>query len=42
MPVFIGLNSVLRYHIHPTAIKAFLFINDIFEKLCRSAASRST
>jgi YidC/Oxa1 family membrane protein insertase len=33
IPVFIGLNSVLRYHIHPTSGKSFLFINDIFVEM---------
>ena len=29
-PVFIALNSVLRYHIHPTGDQSFLGIHDIF------------
>ena len=33
IPVFIGLNSVLRYHIHPTGGESFLFINNIFVKM---------
>lgn len=32
-PVFIALNAVLRYHIHPTGDQSFLGINDIFVKL---------
>ena len=32
-PVFIALNAVLRYHIHPTGDQAFLGINNIFVKL---------
>jgi YidC/Oxa1 family membrane protein insertase len=32
-PVFIALNAVLRYHIHPTSDQSFLGINDIFVKL---------
>jgi YidC/Oxa1 family membrane protein insertase len=32
-PVFIALNAVLRYHIHPTGDQAFLGINNIFAKL---------
>jgi YidC/Oxa1 family membrane protein insertase len=32
-PVFIALNAVLRYHIHPTSGTSFLGINDIFLKL---------
>ncbi len=30
IPIFIGLNSVLRYHVHPTGDTGFLFINNIF------------
>jgi YidC/Oxa1 family membrane protein insertase len=33
IPIFIGLNSVLRYHVHPTGNKGFLFINDIFVEM---------
>ena len=29
-PVFIALNAVLRYHIHPTGDQGFLGISDIF------------
>jgi YidC/Oxa1 family membrane protein insertase len=32
-PVFIALNAVLRYHIHPTGDQSFLGIDDIFVKL---------
>jgi YidC/Oxa1 family membrane protein insertase len=32
-PVFIALNAVLRYHIHPAGDQAFLGINNIFVKL---------
>ena len=32
-PVFIALNAVLRFHIHPTGDQAFLGINSIFVKL---------
>jgi YidC/Oxa1 family membrane protein insertase len=32
-PVFIALNAVLRFHIHPTGDQAFLGIDDIFVKL---------
>jgi YidC/Oxa1 family membrane protein insertase len=32
-PVFIALNAVLRYHIHPTGDRSFLGIDDIFVKL---------
>jgi YidC/Oxa1 family membrane protein insertase len=32
-PVFIALNAVLRYHIHPVGDQAFLGINNIFVKL---------
>jgi YidC/Oxa1 family membrane protein insertase len=32
-PVFIGLNAVLRFHIHPTGDQSFLGISDIFQKL---------
>ena len=32
-PVFIALNAVLRWHIHPTGDQAFLGINNIFVKL---------
>jgi YidC/Oxa1 family membrane protein insertase len=30
IPIFIGLNSVLRYHVHPTGDTGFLFISNIF------------
>ena len=33
IPIFIALNSVLRYHVHPTGDKAFLFINNIFVEM---------
>ena len=33
IPIFIGLNSVLRWHVHPTGNKGFLFINDIFVEM---------
>ena len=32
-PVFIALNAVLRFHIHPAGDQAFLGINNIFVKL---------
>ncbi len=32
-PVFIALNAVLRYHIHPTGDQSFLGISDIFVPL---------